>query len=158
MVLDALDASPLAGTDAFDGAQMNPVRRKRLMGVIVAMLVAGIGVALLLSTMRRHIEYYQTPSQVNRSHPVPIMLGGLVEKGSVRHPSPLMTQFRVRDQKQSMVVRYQGVLPALFREGQGVIMHGQLNASGVFMANQVLAKHDQYYRPPGLAKVDRRLG
>lgn len=137
---------------------MNPVRRKRLIGVMVALTVASAGVALLLTTMRRHIEYYQTPSQVNRLHPVPIMLGGLVEKGTVQHPSPLITQFRVRDQKASMVVRYQGVLPALFREGQGVIMHGQLNPSGVFMASQVLAKHDQYYRPPGLAKVDRRLG
>lgn len=138
-------------------------RRRRL--VLVLGIVAGVGVAgaLALSAFRQNVTFYFIPSQVAQSKLQPgqeFRLGGLVEKGSVsRQPGSMEVHFTVTDLKREIPVAYTGVLPDLFREGAGVIALGKMLPDGTFQAQEVLAKHDQYYRPPGIGqKMDIRHG
>lgn len=139
-------------------------RRRRL--VLVLGILAGVSVAgaLALSAFRQNVTFYFVPSQVSsgKIHPgEEFRLGGLVEKGSVsRAPGSMEVHFTVTDYKREIPVIYSGVLPDLFREGAGVIALGQMLPDGTFQAEQVLAKHDQYYRPPGIGaqKLDIRHG
>jgi cytochrome c-type biogenesis protein CcmE len=131
-------------------------RRRRL--VLVLGILAGVSVAgaLALSAFRQNVTFYFIPSQVAHSdlHPgQQFRLGGLVEKGSVsRQPGSLQVHFTVTDLKQQIPVVYDGVLPDLFREGAGVIALGRMLPDGTFQAQEVLAKHDQYYKPPGIGQ------
>jgi len=139
-------------------------RRRRL--VLVLGILAGVGVAgaLALSAFRQNVTFYFVPSQVALGKVRPgqeIRLGGLVEKGSVsRVPGSMEVHFTVTDFQHQIPVVYDKVLPDLFREGAGVIVHGQMQSDGTFAADEVLAKHDQYYRPPGIGvpKLDTRHG
>ena len=138
-------------------------RRRRL--VLVLGILAGVSVAgaLALSAFRQNVTFYFIPSQVAQSKLQPgqeFRLGGLVEKGSVaRQPGSMEVHFTVTDLKHAIPVAYTGVLPDLFREGAGVIAMGQMRPDGTFQAQEVLAKHDQYYRPPGIGpKLDTRHG
>ncbi|MHB8813442.1 MAG: cytochrome c maturation protein CcmE [Steroidobacteraceae bacterium] len=137
-------------------------RQRRL--VLVLGILAGVSVAggLALSAFRQNVTFYFVPSQVAGSvHPgQEFRLGGLVEKGSVsRQPGSMEVHFTVTDYKHEIPVIYSGVLPDLFREGAGVIARGQMLPDGTFQAAEVLAKHDQNYRPPGIGqKLDIRHG
>jgi cytochrome c-type biogenesis protein CcmE len=138
-------------------------RRRRL--VLVLGILAGVGVAgaLALSAFRQNVTFYFVPSQVAKADLKPgqqFRLGGLVEKGSVaRAPGSIEVRFTVTDLKRQIPVVYSGVLPDLFREGAGVIALGRMLPNGTFEAQEVLAKHDQYYRPPGIGqKLDIRHG
>ncbi|MGH8320197.1 MAG: cytochrome c maturation protein CcmE [Steroidobacteraceae bacterium] len=138
-------------------------RRRRL--VLVLGILAGVSVAgaLALSAFRQNVTFYFIPSQVAQANIRPgeqFRLGGLVEKGSVsRQPGSMEIHFTVTDLKHQIPVVYTGVLPDLFREGAGVIALGRMLPDGTFQAEQVLAKHDQYYRPPGIGqKLDIRHG
>ena len=138
-------------------------RQRRL--VLVLGIVAGVSVAggLALSAFRQNVTFYFVPSQVAQGSVHPgeeFRLGGLVEKGSVsRQPGSMEVHFTVTDYKHEIPVVYSGVLPDLFREGAGVITRGQMLPDGTFQAEEVLAKHDQYYRPPGIGpKMDTRAG
>ena len=138
-------------------------RRRRL--VLVLGILAGVSVAgaLALSAFRQNVTFYFIPSQVAKADLRPgeqFRLGGLVEKGSVsRAPGSMEVHFTVTDLKQQIPVIYSGVLPDLFREGAGVIALGRMRPDGTFEAQEVLAKHDQYYRPPGIGqKLDVRHG
>jgi cytochrome c-type biogenesis protein CcmE len=138
-------------------------RRRRL--VLVLGILAGVSVAgaLALSAFRQNVTFYFVPSQVAQGNIRPgeqFRLGGLVEKGSVsRQPGSMEVHFTVTDLKHQIPVIYSGVLPDLFREGAGVIALGRMLPDGTFQAEQVLAKHDQYYRPPGIGqKMDIRHG
>jgi cytochrome c-type biogenesis protein CcmE len=138
-------------------------RRRRL--VLVLGILAGVSVAgaLALSAFRQNVTFYFVPSQVAQSKLQPgqqFRLGGLVEKGSVsRQPGSMEVHFTVTDLKHEIPVVYSGVLPDLFREGAGVIALGKMLPDGTFEAQEVLAKHDQYYRPPGIGqKMDIRHG
>jgi cytochrome c-type biogenesis protein CcmE len=131
-------------------------RRRRL--VLVLGILAGVSVAgaLALTAFRQNVMFYFVPSQV-AAGAAPIgegfRLGGMVTKGSVqRRPGSLEVRFVVTDFKHDVPVRYTGVLPDLFREGQGIIAHGHIDASGTFMADEVLAKHDEKYMPPQVEK------
>jgi len=132
---------------------MSP-RRRRLLLVIG--LLGGVALAggLALSALRNNVMFYFVPSQVAAGKaPVgqTFRLGGIVAKGSVyRTPGTMQVHFRVTDYKHQIPVEYTGVLPDLFRADSGVIVQGKLLPDGVFRASQVLAKHDQYYRPPGI--------
>jgi cytochrome c-type biogenesis protein CcmE len=134
--------------------------------VLVLGILAGVSVAgaLALSAFRQNVTFYFVPSQVAQDslHPgQQFRLGGMVEKGSVsRQPGSMEVRFTVTDFKRQIPVVYTGVLPDLFREGAGVIALGQMLPDGTFQADQVLAKHDQYYRPPGIGaqKLDTRHG
>ena len=131
-------------------------RRRRL--VLVLGILAGVTVAggLALSAFRQDVTFYFVPTQVLAGKVRPgeeFRMGGLVEKGSVfRKPGSMTVHFTVTDMKHQIPVVYDKVLPDLFREGAGVIVHGHMRANGTFVADEVLAKHDQYYRPPGIGK------
>jgi cytochrome c-type biogenesis protein CcmE len=128
--------------------------------------VAGVSIAgaLALSAFRQNVTFYFIPTQVAQGSTKPgeqFRLGGLVEKGSVsRQPGSMEVHFTVTDFKHTIPVVYTGVLPDLFREGAGVIALGEMRPDGTFQADEVLAKHDQYYRPPGIGapKLDTRHG
>lgn len=137
---------------------MHPKRRNRL--IILSFLVVGVGasVALLLNALSENINMFYPPVQVvDGSAPVgaQIRAGGMVRDGSlVRDTESLDVTFALTDYEGSeFTVLYSGILPDLFREGQGVIVQGELGADGVFAANQVLAKHDENYMPPELADL-----
>lgn len=131
-------------------------RKRRL--VLVLGILAGVSVAgaLALSAFRKNVTFYFVPSQVAQTHLSPgqqFRLGGMVEKGSVSRPAGSMeVHFTVTDFKHEIPVVYTGVLPDLFREGAGVIALGQMLPNGTFQAQEVLAKHDQYYKPPGIGQ------
>ena len=126
----------------------------------IGALVAGIGLAAALgfTAFRKNMMYFYTPSdlvalQAEGKAPTNarLRLGGLVEKGSLKRGDGLQVSFLLADCAQKLSVRYEGILPDLFREGQGIVTTGQLNADGSFRAEEVLAKHDENYMPPELA-------
>ncbi|HKT32696.1 MAG TPA: cytochrome c maturation protein CcmE [Gammaproteobacteria bacterium] len=139
---------------------MTPVRRKRL--IVVAVIVAGvaIAVALGLQAFRKNLLYYFTPAQVaagNAHAGQSFRMGGLVAMGSVvRTPGSMTVHFTVTDMQKSIPVVYTGILPDLFRQGQGIVVSGTLNKNGLFVANQVLAKHDAKYMPPEVAAAIKK--
>jgi cytochrome c-type biogenesis protein CcmE len=139
---------------------MTPARRRRL--IIVTVLVLGIGaaVALGLTAFRKNILYYYTPSQVasGEARPGrPFRMGGLVQAGSVqREPASMTVHFVLTDMQESVPITYTGILPDLFREGQGIVVHGSLDTARSFTADEVLAKHDEKYMPPEVAAAIKK--
>ena len=134
---------------------MNPLRRKRLLIILAIMAGVGIAVTLALSALRENINLFYTPTQIaNGEAPLDtrIRAGGMVEKGSLqRSGDSLDVKFIVTDFNKSVTITYRGILPDLFREGQGIVALGKLNADGVVVADEVLAKHDEKYMPPEVA-------
>jgi cytochrome c-type biogenesis protein CcmE len=137
-------------------------RKQRMLAV--GLVVAGVAVAatLALRAFNENLLYFYTPSQVAAGE-APLgkkfRLGGLVTEGSLnRKPGQLQVRFEVTDMQKGMYVTYSGVLPDLFREGQGVIAHGVLMPDGTFRADEVLAKHDENYMPPEVADALRKQG
>jgi cytochrome c-type biogenesis protein CcmE len=131
---------------------MNAVRRRKLMGILCSLAILAIVIALVTYALRQNISLFYTPSQVHEQRPPlfqKIRLGGMVEKGSLqRSVGDLSVQFRVTDFKHSLLVHYRGILPDLFREGQGIVVFGSFNGQQAFNASEVLAKHDANYMPP----------
>lgn len=131
---------------------MTPARRKRLYWIAALVCGAGAAVALALAALQENINLFYTPSQIVAGaapRDTRIRAGGLVETGSLqRSPDSLALRFGVTDGTSSILVRYQGILPDLFREGQGIVALGRLDQDGVLHADEVLAKHDQNYMPP----------
>ena len=123
----------------------------------VGLVLAGVALAvgLALQAFEENLLFFYSPTQVLAGEPPEghkFRLGGLVETNSVtREPGELAVEFVVTDNANVMNVVYEGVLPDLFREGQGVIAHGRLQADGTFRAEEVLAKHDENYMPPEVA-------
>lgn len=137
-------------------------RQQRML--IVALVVIGVGIAaaLALRAFDENMLYFYSPSQVAAGE-VPegkkFRLGGLVTQGSVqREPGSLAMQFDITDNNKTMRVTYSGVLPDLFREGQGIIAHGVIQPDGSFTADEVLAKHDENYMPPEVAQSLQKQG
>jgi cytochrome c-type biogenesis protein CcmE len=134
---------------------MTPRRKKRL--YLVLLMVIGIAAAtgLAITAFDENLMFYYPPSEVVAGKaPVdhPFRMGGLVTPGSVkRQADGLTVQFDLTDNKDTVTVRYTGILPDLFREGQGIISKGRLRPDGVFVADEVLAKHDENYMPPEVA-------
>jgi len=134
---------------------MNPKRRNRLFAVLFLLAGAGATVALVLASLNQNINLFYPPEQiVGGQAPIgsPIRAGGMVLDGSVVREGGLDVTFVLTDHNGSeFPVRYSGILPDLFREGQGILVQGELSASGTFEARQVLAKHDETYMPAELA-------
>jgi cytochrome c-type biogenesis protein CcmE len=132
--------------------------RQRRLGLIVGLLVAvGAIVALVTNAFRSNLVFFFSPSQVAASEAPSgrsFRLGGLVQQGSVRREGVLV-RFTVTDTLTTVPVRYSGILPDLFQEGKGVVAQGQLEG-GVFVAREVLAKHDENYMPPEAAEALKR--
>tara|TARA_R110000782_G_scaffold140996_1_gene233687 strand:- start:1348 stop:1836 length:489 start_codon:yes stop_codon:yes gene_type:complete len=141
---------------------VNPLRKKRLFIVLAIIAGVGIAVALALSALQQNINLFYTPTQIaNGDAPqdTRIRAGGLVEEGSVKRSSDsLETDFVVTDGAKSVTIRYSGILPDLFREGQGIVAMGKLNAGGVLIADEVLAKHDENYMPPEVMQALEQSG
>jgi cytochrome c-type biogenesis protein CcmE len=135
-------------------------KRKRLWLVVGSLGVLGVAVALVLSALSDNLVFFYSPTQVAEKHPAPgrrLRIGGLVEQGSVKKDGQEV-RFTVTDLKQNLAVVYRGLLPDLFREGQGVVAEGSMGADGVFTAREVLAKHDEKYMPPEVAKALKDSG
>jgi cytochrome c-type biogenesis protein CcmE len=134
---------------------MNPVRRKRLTVLLVLLIGVSIAVSLTLYALQQNINLFYSPSQIAAGEaPLErsIRIGGLVVPGSVRRdPNSLRVAFTLTDNVKQVQVNYQGILPDLFKEGQGVIARGVLKTGGVVWAEEVLAKHDENYMPPEVA-------
>ncbi len=136
-------------------------KQRRLTMIGGAGVVLVIAAALVLNALRDSIVFFSTPQMV-AEHPVPpgkrFRLGGVVETGSLQRGDKLAVSFVVADGSAKVPVSYQGILPDLFREGQGVVAEGALDAAGVFKADTVLAKHDETYMPREVADSLKKQG
>ncbi len=130
-----------------------------MIGGSLAVLV--IAAALVLNALRDSIVFFSTPAMVAEKHIAPgkrFRLGGMVESGSLVRGDNLAVSFKVSDGNATLPVAYKGILPDLFREGQGVVAEGALDAAGVFKADTVLAKHDENYMPKDVADALKKQG
>jgi cytochrome c-type biogenesis protein CcmE len=137
--------------------------RKQRRATLIAAAVAILSVALVLVlfALRDGIVFFHTPSDIAAKSIPPgqrFRLGGLVADGSVKRGADAVIEFKVTDTLQSITVSYRGLLPDLFREGQGVVTEGKLDQQGVFVADTVLAKHDETYMPPEVARALQEKG
>lgn len=141
---------------------MNPLRKKRLLIILAILAGVAIAVALALSALQQNINLFYTPTQIaNGEAPqdTRIRAGGMVAKESLKRTGDsLDVEFVVTDFAKSVTIRYRGILPDLFREGQGIVALGKLNADGVLIADEVLAKHDENYMPPEVTKALKDSG
>jgi cytochrome c-type biogenesis protein CcmE len=125
-------------------------KQKRLTVILSGLAVLGVAAGLVLYALRDTIVFFYTPSEITEKGVQPgqrIRLGGLVENASIKKGEGTITTFVVTDTIKAMTVTYDGQLPDLFREGQGVVAEGMLDPNGVFVADTVLAKHDENYMP-----------
>ena len=137
-------------------------KRRRLLIVASGMVMLGLAVALVMVALEENIVFFFSPTDLITKQ-VPkdrrLRLGGLVAKDSVRRRADGLTvDFRVTDTVNTVPVTYSGMLPDLFREEQGVIVQGRFGADGRFVADEVLAKHDENYMPPEVADALKRAG
>ena len=136
-------------------------RQKRL--VLVGLILAGVAgaVFLALTAFQKNLLYFYTPSQVAAGEApkdYTFRVGGLVVQGSVKRSEGVTVRFDVTDGAATVPVTYTGILPDLFREGQGIISIGKMNGQGVFEASEVLAKHDENYMPPEVGEALKKTG
>ena len=139
---------------------MTPARKKRLFLIVLMVAGVAVGVGFALKSLDENIMFFFTPTEVmagkapkNRL----FRMGGMVVDGSVSRPGDGLTvKFDLTDNEQQVTVRYAGILPDLFREGQGIIANGRLDERGEFIAEEVLAKHDENYMPPELAGMHKQ--
>lgn len=131
-------------------------RRKRLLAVLAVLVGVSVAAALAVQAFRDNMMLFFDPSQVAAGEAPRdrvFRIGGMVTEGSVRRePGSIEVRFVVTDFQHSVPVSYSGLLPDLFREGQGIVARGRLNDSGLFVAEEVLAKHDENYMPPEVAE------
>ncbi len=140
-------------------ARMTP-KRKRLWLLLGSLAVLGVAATLVLTALNDNIVFFYSPTQLAEKKPGPaqrLRIGGLVQEGSIKKQGQDV-RFTVTDLQKTVDVTYRGLLPDLFREGQGVIAEGTLGADGVFIAREVLAKHDEKYMPPEVAKALKESG
>jgi cytochrome c-type biogenesis protein CcmE len=141
---------------------MRAKRKQRMIFIIILLLGFSAATALGLYAMRQNIMLFHTPTEIAEGK-VPkdklFRIGGLVVEGSVNTANDgLTTKFDLTDTGKSITVQYTGLLPDLFREGQGIVAQGKLNQNGVFIAQEVLAKHDENYMPPEVADALKATG
>jgi len=141
---------------------MNAVRKKRLIIILALLAAVALALGLALLALSQNINLFYTPTQIaNGQAPndARIRAGGMVRKGSLkRAKDSLAVRFVVTDYAHDLTVEYQGILPDLFREGQGVVALGRINPNGVLVAEQILAKHDETYMPPEVSKALQESG
>ena len=141
---------------------MNPVRKKRLIIIVAILLGVAATVGLGLTALQQNINLFYTPTQIaNGEAPqdARIRAGGLVKDGSLRRSEDSLTvDFLVTDGDADTAIQYRGILPDLFREGQGIVALGRLNEKGVLIADEVLAKHDENYMPPEVSSALETTG
>ncbi|NLQ16569.1 cytochrome c maturation protein CcmE [Marinomonas sp. M1K-6] len=136
---------------------MHPVRKKRLLIITAILLILSAAIGLVMYALQQNINLFFSPSQIvmgEAPRNTNIRAGGMVVEGSIkRDPVSLAVSFEVTDFQHRVTIEYRGILPDLFREGQGVVAQGRLNDNGIFAATQVLAKHDEKYMPPEVSEA-----
>jgi cytochrome c-type biogenesis protein CcmE len=140
---------------------MTPKKKRRLFFAIALLAAGGVLAAGIVWQLGQNTMYFRSPTDVAQGQVgkgVAFRLGGLVANGSVRHGAGADVHFTVTDGKGAVPVDYHGVLPALFREGQGVVVLGSISDGGTFAATEVLAKHDEKYMPPEVVESLKRSG
>ena len=133
-------------------------RTRRGLIVLGVLAAVGVGVTLVLQAFNSNLVFFYTPTQIDAKEAPQgrtFRIGGLVQGGSVQRDG-VTVRFIVTDTAKTVPVRYEGVLPDLFKEGKGVVAQGQIGADGVFVAREVLAKHDENYMPPEAADAMQR--
>ena len=133
---------------------MNPIRKQRLIIIVGVLIAVALSVALIMFAMKENINLFYSPTEVvagNAPMERRIRVGGLVVTGSVIRGEDLHVSFDITDNAETITVKYAGILPDLFREGQGIIANGKLISANTVMADEVLAKHDENYMPPEVA-------
>jgi len=141
---------------------MNPRRKRRLIMISLAVAGVSVSIGLVLLALQENINLFFSPSQVAAAE-VPaeqhFRIGGLVVPGSVEKTrGKLAVAFKLSDTVNEVQIEYDGILPDLFREGQGIVAEGRLNQRGVFIADRVLAKHDENYMPPEVEQALKMSG
>ncbi|MEM1244184.1 MAG: cytochrome c maturation protein CcmE [Pseudomonadota bacterium] len=135
---------------------MHPIRKKRLITITILLSGLLLAIGLVLYALSQNINLYYTPSQVDAGQAPKqhlFRVGGIVKPGSIHYADKGLTvEFALTDKKHLVYVRYHGILPDLFRAGQGIVTQGHLNTKGEFVADQVLAKHGATYMPPMVAQ------
>ena len=135
-------------------------KHQRLVLVILALAMGAAAVTLVLRNLEAYVVYFYAPSDVV-AHPPPseryVRVGGLVKEGSIVHSGDMTIQFTVTDYAHELVITYRGIVPGLFRAGQGVVAEGYVK-DGAMVAKMILAKHDEYYMPPEVAKSLKKSG
>jgi cytochrome c-type biogenesis protein CcmE len=131
---------------------MHPQRKQRLLIILFILVVSGLAAGLLGYALKENINLFYPPADIAAGKAPtgkPIRAGGMVQEGSVQRASDsLVTRFVVTDFSATVTVEYEGILPDLFAEGEGVVASGKLGEDGIFYATEVLAKHDETYMPP----------
>ena len=130
---------------------MHKIRKRRLQTLLFVLMALGVAIGCVAYALRQNINLFYDPTQIFEgeapmSHT--IRIGGLVERGSLQRGKDLNLTFMLTDLRHEIIVHYNGILPDLFREGQGIVAQGMLIDTGHFEAKQVLAKHDETYMPP----------
>jgi cytochrome c-type biogenesis protein CcmE len=136
-------------------------KQRRATFIALGVAILGLALALVLFALRDTIVFFHTPKEVAEKNIPPgkrIRLGGLVAENSLKRGEGLTVTFAITDTAKTIPVSYTGILPDLFREGQGVVAEGKLDLSGRFLADAVLAKHDENYMPPEVAKALKEQG
>jgi len=136
-------------------------KQRRLTLIGCGLAVLAVAAVLVLSALRDAIVFFNSPTDVVEKHVAPgtrIRLGGLVKEGSIARGENLTVRFEVTDGNRTVPVAYTGILPDLFREGQGVVTEGALDSAGLFRADSVLAKHDETYMPKEVADALKKQG
>ena len=135
-------------------------KRRRLYFVLLGMLGLGTAMALMLTAMEDNIVFFFSPSEMKERAAAPqqrLRVGGLVEEGTIIKSGETV-RFTVTDNVERLTIQYTGILPDLFREGQGIVAEGKMGTDGVFIATDVLAKHDENYMPPEVAEALKKTG
>ena len=125
-------------------------KHKRLTFVLIALLLLSSAAALILTAFEDNIVFFYSPTELKDKNPNPnqrLRIGGLVKMGSIKRPAGSSITFSITDTAKTVQVRYKGILPDLFREGQGIVAEGRWTGQ-IFQADEVLAKHDENYMPP----------
>jgi cytochrome c-type biogenesis protein CcmE len=136
-------------------------RQRRLTLICCALVVVALSVGLMLTALQDSIVFFNSPTDLVEKHIKPgqrVRIGGLVKEGSVLRGDNLAVHFEVTDGTSTVAVAYRGLLPDLFREGQGIVTEGALDAKGTFQADSVLAKHDETYMPKEVAEALKKQG
>ncbi len=141
---------------------MTPARKKRLSLIILMIIGVAVGVGFALKSLNENIMFFFSPADIQAGKAPEnkdFRVGGVVVDGSVSRPGDGLTvEFDLTDNSSVVTVKYTGILPDLFREGQGIIANGRLNPNGEFVAQEVLAKHDENYMPPEVMEAMKKSG
>ena len=135
-------------------------KQQRLTIVLLGLILCSIATAMILAALKDSVVYFYSPTNLLEKQTIPerrVRVGGLVKKNEqIYTKTGVVNLFILTDKKNDITVRFTGILPDLFREGQGVVAEGKIGPNGVFFADEVLAKHDENYMPPEVAETLRR--